>query len=105
MTRLALSRSDAVTESQITASACSNPLCQSNFLASRKSRASDSKPAAIRNVRAISRKLSHLDAIPTSALEGAGNQPDRVEGTERTCRVSNSVPNGKACRTTLALLG
>jgi hypothetical protein len=69
MTRAALRRSAAVKESQITAAACSNPLCQLGFLASRKIKASDSKPAAIRKVRAISRKLFHLDAIPTRAAD------------------------------------
>ena len=96
MTRVVAGRSDAVTESQITAAACSNPLCHPGFLASRQIRASDSKPAAIRKVRAICRKLSHLDATPTRALEVAGNQPARGEGTERTCRVSNSAPDGNA---------
>jgi hypothetical protein len=84
---------------------CFRPRCQLSLRASRNTRLSGWKPAAMSMVRANLRKSGQRDAIPTRASEGAGSHPARDEETERICRVSNSVPSRRACRTIRVLLG
>ena len=73
----------AVDLSQMTAAAWSSPRRQLGLAASRSSRESGWKPAAINMVRAFFRKGGQREAIAINGLEGTGMYGARESAGER----------------------
>ena len=87
----------AVSESHTAATDCFSPRRQFVLRASRNSKPSEWNPAARSMVRANFKKPGQLDVTPISAPGGAGNQFVSDAGTDRTDKVTSSVPAGKTC--------
>jgi hypothetical protein len=73
--------------------------------ASRKTRVSLGRPAAISTVRAVERNSGQCEATPKRWPFGTGNQGLSQPCAERICSVMSSIPYGRIARMLLVLLG